>query len=352
MREVAIVNYRQTPAVRDSGATNELMMLQEIIQGVIKETNVTLDQMDFVCSGSCDYLAGAAFAFVEAIEAVGPFPPIKESHVEMDGAWALYEAILKIRTGEADSALIYGFGKSSPGSLRSVMSLQMDPYYIQPLWLDTISAAALQAAQCIDSGVLSEQDMAGVVSRSRANAMSVDGTQLKGDYSQEQLLAEPTFVSPLRKHDCAPITDGASVMIIATPEKAREWCDNPVIISGIDHRIESSMPTLRDLTRSTSTETAGKSAGVNDKPVEFAELHAPFSHQEILLQRALGLGEGVDINPSGGALAANTMMAAGLDRIGHAAKMIQSGRYKRGVAHATSGSCLQHNLVAVLEASA
>jgi len=351
MREVAIVNYRQTPAVRDSGTTNELQMLQSVIQAVIAESNISLDDLDFVCSGSCDYLAGAAFAFVEAIEAVGPFPAIKESHVEMDAAWALYQAVLKVRTGEADSALIYGFGKSSPGELRAVMSLQLDPYYLAPLWLDTISAAALQAAQCLDKGVMSEADMAAVVARSRTNAKSVAGTQLSGDYSIDDLLAEPTFVSPLRKHDCAPITDGASVMIIATPEKAKQWCDNPVLITGLDNRIESSMPTLRDLTRSVSTEAAGKSAGVNDKALDFAELHAPFSHQEILLQRALGLADSVDINPSGGALAANTMMAAGLDRIGHAAKMIQSGRYKRGVAHATSGSCLQHNLVAVLEAS-
>lgn len=351
MREIAIVDYCQTPATRNSGTTNELMMLQSVIQDIIKRNNRKLEDFDFVCSGSCDYLAGAAFAFVEAIESVGPFPAIKESHVEMDGAWAMYESMLKIRTGEIDSALIYGFGKSSPGELRSVLSLQLDPYYLAPLGLDTISAAALQAAQCLDKGVLSEADMAEVVSRSRSNAKSVEGTQLSGDYSVEQLLAEPTFVSPLRKHDCAPITDGASVMIIAAADKAAEWCDKPVTITGLDNRIESSMPTLRDLTVSTSTETAGKKAGVNDKPVEFAELHAPFSHQEILLARALGLGDGVDINPSGGALAANTMMAAGMDRIGHAAKMIQAGRYKRGVAHATSGSCLQHNLVAVLEAA-
>lgn len=350
MRDVAIVNYRQTPATRNSGSTNELQMLESVIQGVIAESGVSLTDMDFVCSGSCDYLAGAAFAFVEAIESVGPFPPIKESHVEMDAAWALYEAVLKIRTGEADSALIYGFGKSSPGDLRSVLSLQLDPYYLTPLWLDTISAAALQAAQCLDKGVLTENDMAAVVARSRANAKSVPGTQLSGDYSVDDLLAEPTYVSPLRMHDCAPITDGASVMIIATPEKAKQWCDTPVLITGLDNRIESSMPTLRDLTVSRSTEIAGQKAGVNDKAVEFAELHAPFSHQEILLQRALGLDENVDINPSGGALAANTMMAAGLDRIGHAAKLIQSGKYSRGVAHATSGSCLQHNLVAVLEA--
>ena len=55
------------------------------------------------------------------------------------------------------------------------------------------------------------------------------------------------------------------------------------------------------------------------------------------------------VNPSGGPLAANPMMAAGLIRIGEVANRIMSGEADRGVAHATSGHLLQQNLVAVLE---
>ena len=43
------------------------------------------------------------------------------------------------------------------------------------------------------------------------------------------------------------------------------------------------------------------------------------------------------------------MMAAGLIRIGEAAQRIIDGRANRAVAHATSGPCLQQNLVCVLE---
>ena len=32
--------------------------------------------VDFVCSGSCDYLQGAAFAFVAGVDALGAVPPI------------------------------------------------------------------------------------------------------------------------------------------------------------------------------------------------------------------------------------------------------------------------------------
>lgn len=46
------------------------------------------------------------------------------------------------------------------------------------------------------------------------------------------------------------------------------------------------------------------------------------------------------------------MMAAGLIRIGEAAARIHRGASRRVVAHATSGPCLQQNLVAVLEGDA
>ena len=99
-----------------------------------------------------------------------------------------------------------------------------------------------------------------------------------------------------------------------------------------------------------STEIAGKAAGVASGPVDVAELYAPFSHQEIILKQALGLSDDTVINPSGGVLAGNVMMASGLSRIGEVAMRIIRGEAKRGVAHATSGPCLQQNLVTVLEA--
>jgi len=349
MREAAIIGYVQSQQMRYAGAANESELIMPVVRELMAKAGLTKENIDFTCSGSCDYLQGAAFAFVEGLSALSTVPPIKESHVEMDAAWAMYEALLKIWTGEADVCLVYGFGKSSPGELRTVMALQLDPYYHVPLWPDAISLAALQARQMLDSGLISERDMAEVVARSRANAQSNPRAQLKGNPRVEQLLAEPTFVSPLRRHDCPPVTDGASAMIIASGDVAGRYCKRPAWIRGIDHRMETGILGARDLTRSPSTRVAGENAGVGKGRLDLAELHAPFSHQEILLRRELGLADGVPVNLSGGALAGNTMMAAGLDRIGYVAERIMSGQADRGVAHATSGPCLQQNLVAVLE---
>ena len=350
MTEIAIVAFQQSDSVADAGAVNEVELIMPVLGRVFAQAGLNNAQdVDFVCSGSCDYMQGAAFAFVLGVDALGAVPPIRESHVEMDGAWALYESILKIRMGHAESALVYGFGKSSPGELPIVLSQQLDPYYLAPLWVDTISLAAMQARLMLDRGLISERDMAEVVSRSRRNALNNPHAQLAGDVPVEALLAEDSLVSPLRRSDCCPVSDGASAMIIATVDKAREWGLPYAVIGGIDHRMETHNLGMRDLTDSVSTRQAAQNAGAQDGAIDVAELYAPFSHQEIILSRALGLGEDTAVNPSGGVLAGNLMMASGLSRVGEVFNRIVSGEARRGLAHATSGPCLQHNLVTVLE---
>ena len=350
MRDVAIISYAQSDCMRDAGTLNEVELIMPLVQQVLTHSGLnSVQNVGFTCSGSCDYQQGAAFAFVLGVDALGAVPPIKESHVEMDAAWALYEGWLKIQAGQADSALIYGFGKSSPGDLPIVLSKQLDPYYAAPLAADSVSMAALQARLMLDAGDITEAEMAAVVADSRAKAKSNPHAQLSGDYTVEQLLDEPTYLSPLRKHDCCPISDGASAMIICTVEKAKALAKPYALIKGIDHRIESGHLGLRNLRESASTKIAAEKAGVANGPVEVAEVYAPFSHQQSLIVKALGLDEKCNVNPSGGVLAGNLMMASGLSRIGEVAMRIIDGQYQRGVAHITSGACLQQNMVLVLE---
>jgi acetyl-CoA acetyltransferase len=135
-------------------------------------------------------------------------------------------------------------------------------------------------------------------------------------------------------------TDGAAAIVL------RVGGGGPRI-SGIAHRIDAHGLGVRDLGRCPSARLAAEAAGALGSKVEVAELYAPYAHQELLLARELGLG-GAVINPSGGALAAETPMVAGLVRILEAARAVRGGA-RRALAHASSGPCLQHNLVAMLE---
>lgn len=348
VRDIAVIAFAQMHNVRRETSLNEVEMLMPVIADVRAKAGLTQAEIGFTCSGSTDYLSGQAFSFVSTLDGIGPWPPIQESHVEMDGAWALYEAWVKLQLGELDTALVYCYGKSAPGPIHEVLSRQLDPYHVAPLWPDVISLAALQARSLLDAGKARQEDFAEVATRSRRNAMDNPYAQLAWDRSIEEHLESPMVVDPLRKDDCPPITDGACAVILAAEGRARELRDRPAWIRGIDHRIEPMALGVRDLTTSASTARAGERAGATGS-FDVAELHAPFSSQELIVREALHLGDHGNVNPSGGALSANPVMVAGLTRIGEVAQRIMDGTAARGVAHATSGPCLQQNLVTVLE---
>ncbi len=348
MRDVAIISFAQSVSARES-ERNEVEFLMPVVREAIAASGIERSEIGFTCSGSSDFLQGQPFAFVMALDAVGAWPPIRESHVEQDGAWALYEAWVKIQTGEVESALVYGFGKGASGDLGEILALSLDPYCVTPLWPHADSIAALQARAWIEAGRGTERSLAEITSRSRRAARSNPHAIVSGDETPDELLARPYVASPLRAHDCAANGDGASAVVLAAGDLARSVCSRPAWIRGIDHRVDPASLGVRDLTRAPSAELAGLRAGVGRDRIDVAEPYAPYAHQEAILRQALGLPETTNVNPSGGALCGHVMMSCGLQRIGEVARRILSGTADRGVGHATHGPALQQNLVCVLE---
>ena len=310
MRDIAVVAFAQSQhSFADLGWT-EADLVTPLVNEVLAQTGLSRSEIGFTCSGSNDYLVGTPFSFVAALDTIGAWPPISESHVEQDGAWAMYEAWVRLQHGDVDVALVYGFGKGTVGDYAGISSLSYDPYHVAPLFPGHVGMAGLQARALKDAG------------------FDVD----------------PDPVPP-------PPTDGAAAVLLAAGDVARRVRSRPAWIRGLDHRIEPHAIGVRDLTRSESTRQAAVRAGVSAGPVDYAELHARFEHEEPLLRKELGLSDDVVVNASGGPRKADPIMATGLIRIGEAAARIHDGSARRTVAHATSGPCLQHNLVCVLEAA-
>jgi acetyl-CoA acetyltransferase len=349
--DIAVIAFAQTPSERDANPS-EVQLLVPTVKAAIEMAGIDRREIGFTCAGSCDYLTGGPFAFVSNLEAAGAWPPISESHVEADGAWAMYEAWVRLQEGDIDIALAFGSGKSSPSNPAEVWAQQLDPYYLAPLGLDPVSLAGIQARALIDSGKATERDFATVVARSRRQAADNPNAQLADATADvDALLAEPYLRAPLRKHDVPPISDGAVAVVMARGDTARRLCSRPAWIRGLDHRIEAHSPGVRDLTTSTSTALAARKAGYDGGPLDVVELSSTFSPQEVILLESLGLPlEGpTQVNPSGGPLAGNPIMAVGLARIVEAASRIIDGSANRALAHATGGPLLQQNLVCLME---
>jgi hypothetical protein len=304
-KPVAIVSWAEfeTP---EEPARNEVEMLLPIIEEAKQKIGIQQSDIDFTVSGSSDYLQGYPFAFVGALDAVGAWPPIMESHLEMDGAFALAEAVEVLQHEGIDTALVYAFARPTRGELDRILALQLDPYVVAPLWPDARSLAGLQAQAMRDSGRF-------------------------GDVPD----VPPSFVA-----------DGAVAVILATGDRARALTDRPAWIRGIDHRIEAPALGTRDLTQSPSTRIAAEHIGALGASADAAFLHAPYPHQEFVLREALQLN-GTRVDAGTG-----PTMVGGLQRLVLGAEAVASGEAQRAIAHATSGPCLQQNLVALLEGEA
>ena len=267
-------------------------------------------------------------------------------------AWAMYEAWMKIQTGEVDTALVYGFGKSSAGVLRRMLALQLDPYTLTPLWPDTVSLAGTAGPR------RHRRRAVGRAGHGRGGQPLAAPTRRRTSTPSGRAARRSTSCSPGR---CTP-TRCASTTAPRSPTARPPSCSPPATgparcatgrpgSPASPHYVDPmglgaarpdpvARPPSGPAPRSTST------------GVEVAELHAPFSHQELILRRELGLADDVAINPSGGALAGNPMFTGGADprrRGGRGGS--GPARPTKVLAHATRGPALQQNLVCTMAAS-
>jgi acetyl-CoA acetyltransferase len=370
MERVAIIAVAQTPMSPGDPARTAPEMVFEVARRAVAESGLPAGAIDLLVSGSSDMLEGRSFNFAFALEAMGAYPPVQESHVEMDGAWAAYYAWLKILAGEARVALVIAWGKSSEADLDRVLNTQLDPFFLAPLGLTHRASAALQADAWMQRTGTSVEALDEVARRARAagarnaHVRAMLTPSLDPSLDPSPLRREGGVgAAPITDGACAPITDGACALILSAEDVARSVCPRPAWIVGADHRTETGALGHRDLSRLPgATHAAARACALANWPnlatVEVAELAASFAHQVPMLAEALDLAPTATINPSGGALVADPILVTGLVRLGEAALQImgRAGAHqvpdvRRALAHAAAGHALQQNLIFLLEGS-
>jgi acetyl-CoA acetyltransferase len=336
MRSVAVVGFASQ--VRSaSGGLNEAESLAPVIDAALQSSGLSPRQIGIVCSASSEFLNGVIGSVNGAFDALPCWPPLTHTHLEGDGAFALYEAWVRLLAGEADAALVCAYSRPLALDQAGLFNMQLDPYLMAPLAPGRFALAALQARALLDEGRYRERDFARVVSARRTET------------SVDEILEQPYVASPLRAPDCSTICFGAAAAVLAAEGHASLADGAPAWIKGMDQRMESASLGRRRLTLSDSTAAAAGQLGLTGSALDVVELHAPFSHQELILLDALGTSTVKEVNPTGGALPADPIMVTGLIRIGEAAAAILRGDAQRAVGHATNGPCLQHNLLCLLE---
>jgi len=135
-------------------------------------------------------------------------------------------------------------------------------------------------------------------------------------------ITNPIIADPLRLFHICPISDGAASLVLCKAENAKDFCDTPILISGIGQATDTHIVFEReDLTTLKAlkicSEQAYKMAHKSPTNIDVAELHDAFEILEAVQSEDIGFfkkGEGakaahegqtqiggkIPINPSGG----------------------------------------------------
>lgn len=378
-RRVAVCAVAQIKNEADIWYQRFQGMLLECFESIVRETGVTFDMdrgIRNVVTCSDDVFDARTISDNAITDVVGAHFRGEEKMAQ-DGINGLGYAMASILSGHDDLVLLMGHCKESQSeSRRMCTNLAFDPFYCRPLGLDYLNAGALQARAYMDRSGINDDHLARVVVRARENAAKNPFARQNDPVTESDVKNSPMQCDPIRELHVYPVTDWAVGMLLCCEERAREFTDKPVLLTGFGNCMDSYFLGDRDLADAAALKKAAarayEMAGIHAPKSAFdvVELNDAYAYQLPLWAERAGLvddnhgakwidadgPENAHVNLSGGMLAGNPVMLGGLARAlecvlqlrGEAGERQVEGA-KRALAHGTTGPAGQHHAVLVLE---
>jgi acetyl-CoA acyltransferase len=169
---------------------------------------------------------------------------------------------------------------------------------------------------------LTAETLAEIAVKNRLNATRNPRAQYSKPLSVEEVLSARVIVDPLTVPMCAPVSDGASAVIVTSRHRASSSEFRPIWVQGIAVGMGGAVFGHESLVGRTASR-AFREAGITPGDVDIAEVHDSTAFNELLAYEELGLcgpGEGAEFVLSGrskldGEVPVNT--SGGLESRGH-----------------------------------
>jgi acetyl-CoA acetyltransferase len=214
------------------------------------------------------------------------------------GALALRHAVRDVRTGTHDAVLACGVEKMTSGGAELAtesLSAAFDRPLEQRSGVTAPSQYALLANRYLHETDATERDLARIAVKNHEYAAANPRAHFGSAIDLETVLESPYVARPLKLFDCAPISDGAAAVLVASEEVAGSLVDDEesVRVSGSGAATNNVGVADRDLTfiegANVAAERAYEEADVGPGDVDVAEVHDAFTVCEALLAEAAGL---------------------------------------------------------------
>ncbi len=273
----------------------------------INDAGIDGDDIDALYVGN---MSGGRFVDQEHISCLiadhAGLTPIPATRVEAacaSGGLAIRQGVMSILSGFHDVVVVGGVEKMTDvvtEKTTQTLATASDSEWEAFMGMTFPGLYALIARRHMHEYGTTREQLAMVAVKNHENALHNPYAQFHSRITVEDVLRSPLVADPLRLLDCSPITDGAACVVLASEEKAREFVDNPVYITGSGQA--SSTIALHDrkkITVTDATVNAAREAYARAKreprDIQVAEVHDAFTIGEILAIEGLGfveIGEG------------------------------------------------------------
>jgi len=379
MKRVAICAVSQIKIESDIWHQRFQGMLLEILEGLQKQTGFTFGGdkgVHNVVTASDDFYDARTISDSAITDAIGAHFRGEEKMAQ-EGLNGVGYAMAQILAGHDEVVYMTGHCKESMAESRNMITnMSYDPFYGRCMGLDFLNVAGLQARAYMEKSGITEEQLAKVVVRARQWAARNLFANEKKQLVPGDVMYSPMLCDPIRTMHSYPVSDGAVGLLLAAENRAYEFTDNPIWITGFGNCMDSYFLGERDLAGNPALKKAAacayKMAGIINpkKKVKLVELEDAYAYQQPLWLEGLGIadeGQGgrfidengpvaYNVNLSGGMLTGRPAMIGGLYGAVEAVLQLKGQAFEHqavdvdcAVVQSMYGGAGQHQTVVVLE---
>ncbi len=256
----------------------------------------------FVGNAAAELFVGQGHVNALVADAAGMLnvPSFRIESGDASGAAALRAAYMAVKSGVIDTAMVVGVEKmwdqtNNPRVTSILANVMLDHDWEVEPGLTYTSAFAMMARAYFEEYGVTKEELSAVSAKNHYNASMNPNAHFRRAFSREQVMKSQIVADPLGLLDCSPITDGASVVIIAAEDKVSEFSDNPIWIKGSGHgqdylglHSRKSLTTFESVKK--ASQQAFTQAGITNpkEQVDVVEIHDSFSIAELIALESMG----------------------------------------------------------------
>ncbi|MCD6542448.1 MAG: thiolase domain-containing protein [Thermoplasmata archaeon] len=295
-------------------------------------------------------------------------PTTRVENACASGGLALRQAYISVASGIHDIVVVGGVEKMTDvigGEATDILAMAADQEWEAFFGVTFPALYAMIARRHMHEYGTTREQLAEVAVKNHDNGLLNPNAHFRRKITVDSVLNATMVADPLTVLDCSPISDGAAALVLAPLDKAKQYTDKIVKISGSGQASDSlALHGREDICTFKATVEAArqayKQAGVEPKDIDLAEVHDCFTIAEILAIEDLGFvkkGEGgkateegrtridgdIPINPSGGLKAkGHPVGATGIAQAAEVVLQLRGEAGERQVKDAEIG--LTHNI--------